>query len=286
MKEEVKKSFWFNLLMVALTFSAIYIIFFFTLGFLTHHGEEVKIPNLRGKQMDAAVQQLRDMHFDVHIDSTFDPNAKPLAVLKQVPDTGSVVKSGRIVMITVNSITPMRVPMPNLISLSFRSAAMLLKNNKMFVGDTTYVPDIARGAVKEQLFKGKPIRPGELIPQGSKISLVIGNGLGNTDLDVPDLTRMTVDEAMAIVNAHNLTPNIWVDQQSGTIVDTQTAYVISTTPRAKNDAGQPNKIKMGDIIDLQIKQHPDEEDYDSPPRSNNNAADTFKKKPFDPEEDQ
>ena len=191
-------------------------------------------------------------------------------------------------MITVNSITPMRVPMPNLISLSFRSAEMLLRNNKMFIGDTTYVPDIARGAIKEQKFKGKAIRPGELIPQGSRIDLVIGNGLGNTDLDVPDLTRMTVDEAMAIVNANNLIANIWVPTSiaSDIITDTPSAFVVATTPRAKNDAGQPNKIKMGDIIDLQIMQHPKEEDYDSPPRNNNSDPDTLKKKPFDPDEDQ
>ena len=235
--------------------------------------------------MEVAIKQLHDMHFEVHVDSTFDPGAKPLAVLKQVPDTGSTVKTGRIVMITVNSVTPMRVPMPNLISLSFRSAEMLLKNNKMFIGDTTYVPDIARGAVKEQLYKGKPIRPGELIPQGSKIGLVIGNGLGNTDLDVPDLTRMTLDEAMAIVNAHNLIPNVYVGSPSDIITDTPSAFVVSTTPGSTNGAGQPNKIKMGDIIDIQIMQHPDDGDYSSPPR--NNKTDTaFKKKPFDPEEDQ
>lgn len=262
MKEEVKRSFWFNFLVVAATFTAIYIIFFWALGCLTHHGEMVKIPNLKGKHMNDAVNQLHEMHFDVHIDSTYDPLAKPLTVLKQVPDTGSTVKTGRIVMITVNSVTPMRVPMPNLISLSYRSAEMLLKNNKMFVGDTTYVPDIARGAIKEQKFKGKTIRPGEMIPQGSHIDLVIGNGLGNTDLNIPDLVHMTVDEATAIVNANNLILNIIVELGVGEIYDTPNAYIIRQVQQPFNEAGQSNKIKMGDIIDVYIKQKPDPEDYE------------------------
>lgn len=284
MKEEVKRSFWFNFLMVAGIFTAIYIIFFWALGCLTHHGEQVTIPNLKGKPMDVAISKLHEMHFEVHVDSTFEPTAKPLSVLKQVPDSGSVVKSGRIVMITVNAVTPMRVPMPNLISLSYKSAEMLLKNNKMFVGDTTYVPDIARGAIKEQRYAGKAIRPGEMIPQGSKIDLVIGNGLGNTDLSVPDLVHMTVDEARAILNANNLVTFIFPDPNGGDIYDTAEAFVIRQSPKAFNEAGQPNKIKMGDIIELTIKQKPDPTDYE--PSNNPGADDVKKKDKFDPEEDQ
>ncbi len=263
MKENVKRSFGFHLLLVAGVAGVMYIIFFLTLSFITHHGEQIQIPNLKGKPMDSAITQLHSMHFEVVIDSTFDPAAKPLAVLKQVPDTGSIVKSGRIVMLTVNSVTPLRVPMPNLISLSYRSAEMLLKNNKMYVGDTTYVPDIARGAIKEQRYKGLPIKPGELIPQGSKISLIIGNGLGNTDFDVPDVTHLTVDEALAIINQYNLIPTLVVDQVSGIIADTSTAYIINQIPKPMNENGEHNKIKMGEIIDLFIKQHPDPEDYGS-----------------------
>ena len=282
-QEKVRRSFWFNLIAVTAVFFVIYILFFLMLSFFTHHGESVTIPNLRGKSMDAAINQLHQMHFEVQVDSTYDPNAKPMVVLKQVPDTGSVVKTGRIVMITVNSVTALRVPMPNLISLSYRSAEMLLRNNKMFVGDTTYVPDIARGAIKEQLFKGQPIRPGEMIPQGSKISLVIGNGLGNTEFDVPDVVRMTVDEAMAIINQYNLLPITYTDMGSGEIVDTPSAYIIDQTPKALNESGAHNKIKMGADISLSIKQHPEDGDYNS---KGNNGPPADVKPVKHPDEDQ
>jgi beta-lactam-binding protein with PASTA domain len=187
-------------------------------------------------------------------------------------------------MITVNSVTPLRVPMPNLISLSYRSAEMLLKNNKMFVGDTTYVPDIARGAIKEQLYKGQPIKPGEMIPQGSKISLVIGNGLGNTEFDVPDVTHMTVDEAMALINQYNLLPITYTDMGSGEISDTPSAYIIAQVPKPFNENGEHNKIKMGADISLSIKQHPEDGDYGSDKGNNVAPGDVNSKK--NPDEDQ
>jgi hypothetical protein len=151
----------------------------------------------------------------------------------------------------------------------------------MFVGDTTYVPDIARGAIKEQKFKGRPIRPGELIPHGSRIDLVIGNGLGNTDLNVPDLVRMTVDEATAIVNANNLIINLVPEPGGGEIYDTPNAYIIRQVQKPLNEAGQPNKIRMGDLIDVYIKQKPEPDDYDG---GNKPPIEAVKDPNFDPED--
>jgi eukaryotic-like serine/threonine-protein kinase len=257
MNENIKQSFWFHLLLVALIFSFLYISFFFTLGFLTHHGEQVQIPSLKGKTVEQAVDELRRLNFEVTVDSSFEPLAKPLTVLKQVPDIGSMVKTGRTVMITVNSVTPQRVPMPNLVGLSYMSGEMLLKNNKMLVGDTTYVPDIAKGAILQQKYKGQIVRSGELVPQGSKIDLVIGNGLGNTEFEMPEVTGYTVDIAFSIISQYNLIPNYVVRPGDGEIIDTFSATVIQQIPPAYNEAGVHNKIKMGDVIDLIIKQNPE-----------------------------
>ncbi len=263
MKENIKKSFLFHLGIVLLICTVLYISFFATLHWLTKHGDEIQIPDLRGRSVDQAVTQLRGMHFEVYIDSTYEPSVKPFTVLKQVPDTGSYVKQGRTVFLTVNMLMPPYIPMPNLVNLSFRSALMLLRNNKLFVGDTTYKPDIAAGAVLEQRYKGGPIRPGEMIAQGSKISLVIGDGLGNTEFNVPDVTNISVDEAMTILNQYSLTPIIVAADDLSKITDTSSATVVETEPRAVNDAGVPNRIKEGDIIHLRIMQDPQAQDIQS-----------------------
>ena len=256
MSRNLKKSFLFHLGIVIVLCAVLYTSFFATLHWVTKHGEEIQIPDVRGKNVNAAVAKLKGMHFEVYVDSIYDPALKPLSVLKQVPDTGSSVKQGRTVFLTVNMLTPPHIPMPNLVNLSFRSAEMLLRNNKLLLGDTTFVPDIAAGAIKKQLYKGDEIRAGEMISQGSKISLVIGNGLGNTEFDMPEVTGMTVDEALAVLNQYNLQLIIVPYDQMSAITDTTTAVVVNQRPRALSDAGKPNRVKAGEFIDISIMQNP------------------------------
>ena len=261
MKSNLRKSFLFNLVIVLGLCAILYMSFFGMLHWLTKHGEEVKIPNVGGKDMTEAIALLHKMHFEVSVDSTFEPAFKPLVVLKQVPDTGSIVKEGRTVFLTVNMLTPPRIPMPNLVNLSLRSAEMLLRNNKLLLGDTIYKPDIAAGAILEQRYKGAVINPGELILQGSKVSLVIGNGLGNTEWDVPDVTGITVDEAMITLNQYNIQPILVVADELSQISDTSQATIVDQEPRAGSDGnGGVNRMKMGSIITLRISQNPHPED--------------------------
>lgn len=264
-KENIRKSFWFNLLIVLLLCLILYIMFFLTLSWVTKHGQEVKIPDLRGKDINTAKDLLKQMHFEVALDSTYEPLAQPMSVLKQVPDTGSMVKTGRTVFLTFNMVVPPRVPMPNLVGLTYRSAEMLLKNNKLFVGDTALVPDIASGAIKEQHFKGSTINPGDLIPQGSKIGLVIGNGLGNTEHDVPNVVGMSVEMAITVLNQYNLQALPFPRNELTQISDTGSAIVVDQAPKATGDDGQTVRIKEGDLIELYIEQYP----TDSDPKTDN-----------------
>jgi beta-lactam-binding protein with PASTA domain len=261
MKQNIRKTFWFNLLVVLSLFVVLYISFFATLSWVTKHGEEVKIPDVRGMDMNNAIAQLKGMHFEIYIDSTYELTLKPLTVLKQVPDSGSSVKEGRTVFLTVNMLTPPHIPMPNLVNLSFRSAEMLLRNNKLLLGDTTYKPDIAGGAILEQKYKGEVINAGEMIAQGSKISLVIGDGLGNTQFDVPGVTGSSVDEAMTTLNQYSLQIDVQPVNQMAEITDTSAAMVVCQDPMPVNAAGAVNKIKAGDLITIFIAQNPAPEDY-------------------------
>ncbi len=251
MEALLKKSFRVNLLVVILLSIFLYILFFVSLGFITRHGNEVVIPNVMKKDIKVAEKSLESMGFEVLVDSAYDPKQKPMTVLSQIPEVGSTVKSGRTVFITINRRQPPMTPMPNLVGLSYRSAAMILKNNKLNIGDTIYKPDIAKGAILEQLYKGKAVRPGELVPQGSKISLVIGDGLSNTELDMPDVIGIPYLEAEAILSGTGLQfYPVW----EGDITDSSTAVVFKQNPRPMNELGQPNRIKEGDMVEIYIKQ--------------------------------
>lgn len=247
------KTFWANLLLVIAICLAVYWLFFASLGWITGHGKEKVIPNLAGKSVKEAVSALNNLGFDVDIDSTFDPSKQPLAVIQQQPEAGMTVKNGRTIFLLVNKSGAPKIPMPNLVNLSFRSALILLQSNKLIMGDTIYRPDIANGSVLAQQYQtGQDISPGTLIPQGSKVNLVIGNGLGTKEISVPNVVGMSYPEAVALISGSNLQYTVVFD---GAISDTASAMVYSQMPEAQNDDGNDNTIQEGDIIDLRVQQN-------------------------------
>ncbi len=244
MKIDLRKYFLFHLAIIIAICIVIYTVFFVTLNYITEHGKEVRMPDVTGMTMDVAVAELSKSHFIVTIDSTYEPNFKPLAVLQQLPDSGSMVKEGRIVMLTVNMVSPPQIPMPNLVGLSYGSAEMLLRNNKLILADTIWKSDV-NSAVLEQTYLGKPIHPGDMLAQGSKISLVVGNGMGNTEHDVRNVIGMSVDGARTVLNEYHLNIEIQLRDPAQAISDTGEATVFDQLPKEFGDDGKPNRIKEG-----------------------------------------
>lgn len=252
-KEKYKQSIWFHLLLMLLLAVVFYIIFFSSLGRITGHGEQIKMPVVIDKTFGEAVKILEKEGFDIDVDSAFDLKKDAGIVLSQMPDTSAFVKRGRTVFIVVNKSQAPLTPMPDLMGVSFRSAEMVLRSNKLQLGDTVHRPDIADGAILEQMHNGQVIQAGDMIPQGSKITLVIGDGLGNIEFDVPDVMGMTFAEGAAIISASGLQ---FIDLWDSPITDSLTAVIYYQYPEAKNEYGSANKIKQGAFIDIKIRQAP------------------------------
>ncbi|TAG59481.1 MAG: PASTA domain-containing protein, partial [Runella slithyformis] len=106
------------------------------------------------------------------------------------------------------------------------------------------VPDPSQ-AVKQQLFNGKPIEPGQLIPQGSKVDLELGNGIGNTEMDVPDVVGKTLEEADFILKGSSLGRGLVQYEENSN-------FPPGTVFRQNPEAGAGNKIRVGDQIDLWV----------------------------------
>lgn len=251
----LKKSFLFNVLMVLAVIAGLLFIFFQSLNWLTNHGKETKVPKLTGKKMKEAVKVLKSAGFTIVIDSAYQTDRAPLEVIYQEPEAGAVVKMGRTIFLTVNRKTVPTVPMPNLVNLSFRNAMLTMQSYRLVMGDTTYRPDIAAGSVLEQWYKGRQIRPGESVPYGSRIDLVVGEGLSDIQ-DVPNLIGMRWEEAKMTIESLSLSYNVlW----EGPIVDSMGAIVYKQEPESLNELDFKNSIPAGDMIDVYIMQRPSQE---------------------------
>lgn len=251
----LKRSFIFNLLLAIAFVIGLLFLFFNSLDWLTNHGKQTRVPNLSGKNMNAAIKVLDQQGFKIQIDSTFISYKNPLEVLFQEPEAGANVKVGRTIFLTVNRKTPPSIDMPNLVNLSFRNAMLVMQSYRLVMGDTIYKPDVAAGSILEQWYKGKPIAAGSKVPFGSTISLVVGEGLYG-EVDVPNMIGMSFNEAKNLIQSLQLTYNIMWE---GSIDDSAAAIVYMQQPEALNELDFINKMPKGDLVDLRIMQNPSQE---------------------------
>ena len=244
-----KKSVWLNLLIAILIVAGLILLFFNSLDFFTRHGEEVNVPSVTGKSFEEARDQLESIGFEVVIqDSVYRDTINARAVVKQFPEPEAKVKKNRTVYLTVNRTVPPDVVMPNLVGMSVRNAAIVLKQFGLKMGDTTYKPDFAKNSVLTQLKEKEEIKPGTRLPMGTPINLVLGSGLSNIDMGVPDLFGMTYTDAKEILNASGISFGARVLDDD--VKDTANAFIYRQSPERNTPDRRVNRIRPGQMIDV------------------------------------
>lgn len=247
-----RKPLWVNAVF-ALGFVCLLVaLFLVSLEWMTRHGKSLTVPAVTGKSLDEASRILDDGGFDLLIqDSLYFDSLAPGMVIKQVPEADEVVKVNRTVYITINRFVPPDVEMPSLRGYSFRNALMVLTNLGLRLGDTTYRPDFARNSVLEVLYNGSEIEPGTKIKMGSKVSLVLGSGIGNEFLSVPDLVGRTFGEARALMDAQGLTMGAVLPNPG--VSDTTNAFIYWQRPAPFTEDGKRLSIRPGQMIDVRLQ---------------------------------
>lgn len=247
------RPFWVNLVVAISLMLLILFGILQMLGMITKHGEYLTVPSVTNKSTDEAIKFLESKGFDVTIlDSIYVDTAKMGTVLKQLPEANSTVKINRTVLLTVNRVTLPLVEVPSLQGKSFNYAMEILKRSHLTLGDTSFRPDFMMGSVLEQTFKGKSIDAGSKIPWGSPIDLVIGSGLANQSIPVPDLMNMTFGEAKVILEANGISLGALI-AEPGT-KDTLAAFIYKQSPmRYTDDESKALRyIQSGQLMDIWV----------------------------------
>jgi len=247
------RPFWVNL--VAAIVIALLFLFLVlkTLGWITKHGEYLKVPAVTGMNTNDAVKLLEKQGFEVYIqDSVFTDTAKRGVVLKQLPDPNATVKINRTVFITVNRYVPPMLEMPKLEGQNLSFAIRILERNHLKLGDTTYRPDFMMGSVLEQQYNGMRIAEKTKIQWGSRIDLVIGGGLENKQIPVPSLIGMTYREAKSYLDESGI--GVGAIITDGRISDTASAFVFQQRPERFDVDKRIIFIQSGQLMDIWISQ--------------------------------
>ena len=215
-----------NLIYAIITLAAIFCIVYFGLRIYTKHGDSQEVPVVKGMHINEAIRVLEKAGLEYKIDSVYQMDAKPGMVIEQDPESKSLVKSGRTIYLTIITQVAPEVEFPNLIDKNFIEAKAIINNHSLKVGDTIYINDIAKDVVLDVKFGGQSLKAGRMIQKGSKITLVLGNGRGANEVEVPILTNLTLAEAKFALQGLGLT----LGKVDGFITDTLTAKVIAQSP--------------------------------------------------------
>ncbi len=194
----------FRLTVLALVggIALIYLVFFFVfLPLYTNHGEEVVVPDVTRMTLNNATEKLEgsDLRFEV-VDSLYDSELEPLAVISQDPVPNSRVKPGRRIYLTVNKTVPPLVKFPNIVGVSQYQAKLRLEGSSLTVGKMDYVPHQYANLVISVSYKGNKIKEGDQLPKFAKIDLIVGKGTGSIRVEKPNLVGMSYESAIGILN--------------------------------------------------------------------------------------
>jgi beta-lactam-binding protein with PASTA domain len=266
-----KKPLWVNILLAFALVAIIVFLFFSSLDFFTKHGDVIKVPSVTGKLFEDARKQLEAEGFEVVIqDSIYRDTIEARAVVKQFPDAEAEVKVNRTVYLTVNRSVPPDVVMPNLVGMSLRNAAIVLKQFGLKLGDTSFRPDFAKNSVLSQQRNGEDVKAGTKLPMGSAISLILGSGLSNIDMSVPDMFGLTYAEARDLLGTSGISFGAVVPDPD--VKDPGSAYIYRQSPDRMTPDGRMNRIRPGQMIDIWLSVQKPQRDTTSvqqPPVENN-----------------
>ncbi|WP_140936569.1 PASTA domain-containing protein [Sphingobacterium lumbrici] len=232
-----------NLIGAIIAIFVLFLLIYFGLKIYTKHGDALEVPILKGLHIEDAKRTLDRAGLEYTIDSVYQMDAKPGLVIEQDPEASALVKSGRTIYLTIITQIAPEIAFPDIIDKTFIEASAIIKNHSLKIGDTVYVSDIARDVVLDAKFAGQPIKAGRMISKGSNITLVLGNGRGANEVEIPMVLNLTLAEAKFALQGLGLK----IGNITGNISDTATARIIAQFPDTS-----AHIIGIGTPIDLTL----------------------------------
>ena len=209
------------------------------LPWIVHSRSEIAIPDVVKKDFAVAQQILLARGLNpVKSGTTPSNTVKPGSVAYQNPIAFSVVRKGRNVYLTVSG-GEAQVLLPNLRGRSLRDAKITLEQLDLHLGLVSYIPS----ELPEETVVGQGIAPGQKVNKSTPIPVSISSGAELTQLDVPNIVGMSLEEAQLTLTAQRLKLGKITYKPSTTLVPNT---VVSQFP------GPNDKVDLNTAIDVTI----------------------------------
>ncbi|POY36306.1 serine/threonine protein kinase [Solitalea longa] len=239
-----------NLLFAALLLFLLVFITIFSLRVFTKHGESLTLPDLSGLTVKQAEDMMTAGNIEFKVDTVFIEGKTPGTIVQQDPDPKTEVKEGRTVYLLIQSFTPPEIKLPDLEGKTLTEARAVLEGYGLKMGEMIYKSDIAKDVVLGITYRGMTINAGTGLPKGATVGLVLGNGFGAASINIPDLTGLTLQEAIFTIRGNSLL--LGKVTYEGEITDSTQAKVYRQDPVYV--VGDTTTIQQGSMINIFLHQ--------------------------------
>lgn len=218
---------------------------------ITRHSNVYTLADFTGVTIQEAQELAKDGNFRLDItDSLYIRGMERGVICKQNPAPGSKVKKNRRILLTINSVIPKQVTVPDVVNFSLRQAKTELIASGLQLGRLIYIEDIATNNVLAQQYKGRDIEPGTLLDSDSKIDLILGlNPNTDTLTFVPNVIGYKCNIAKDIIYENSLNiSNLKFDNTVKSYVDSLEAFVYGQYPEPSDSIG----VNIGGDVTLYL----------------------------------
>ncbi len=174
----------------------------FTLLLTTRHNAHRTVPQFELLSLEEAMTMAVEHNLRLIVsDSLYAPSYERGAVIDQLPKSGSVVKPGRSIYVTINATQQQMVEIPYVAERSLRQGKSLLEGVGLTVDRLIYIPDLATNYILHQQYKNDTINKDRVVkaPIGSGVTLYVGLGNGNGESVVPQLVGRSLHSAKSAI---------------------------------------------------------------------------------------
>jgi beta-lactam-binding protein with PASTA domain len=188
--------FWKNILAMIVVACLLVFIVLEALDLYTRHGKAVLVPDVKGLTVVQAEEQFRRIGLRCVVsDSVYVKDKQAGRIIDHIPAGGRKVKDGRIIYLTINTLNVPLQLVPDVAdnsSLRQAQARILASGFKLTANEST------RGGkdwVYRIKYNGRALEPGDRVPVGSTLTLVVGDGSG--EIFGNDSVAETPDDSVA-----------------------------------------------------------------------------------------
>jgi serine/threonine-protein kinase len=172
---------------------------YLAVSLVVERAAEVAVPEIEGLSLSEALDELNAEGLDLEVRAfVYSDRVRENRIVRQKPVPGRIVKAGRGVGVVLSR-GPERHPVPDVRGLNVEDARILFEEAQLKVDVRAKIRWGPEGEVVAQ-----GVEPGRRLPAGSVAPLIVSLGRKPSSLRMPRLEGMTLDHALAELDASEL----------------------------------------------------------------------------------